>query len=104
LQELDLSPKNPPIPPDAVKCFTIHSAKGMEFEHVYLIGMAEDLLPSYQSIKKGPQSLEMQEERRSCFVALTRAISSISLTYSKEYFGWPKQPSRFLAEMGLLKK
>lgn len=102
LQEIDLSPKMPPIPPGAVRCLTIHGAKGMEFKHVYLMGMAEDQLPSFQSIKKGDESREMQEERRNCFVAITRALNSLTLTYSGEYFGWQKKPSRFLREMGLI--
>jgi DNA helicase-2/ATP-dependent DNA helicase PcrA len=102
LQELDLSPKVLPIPENAVRCFTIHTAKGMEFEYVYLIGIAEDQLPSFQSIKKGDDSREMQEERRNCFVAITRARTTITLTYADEYSGWRKKPSRFLREMGLI--
>ena len=101
LQEFDLSPKSPPIPSDAVKCFTIHSAKGMEFEHVYLIGMVEEQLPSYASINKGEDSREMQEERRNCFVAITRTQSTLTMTFANQYFGWTKRPSRFLREMGL---
>jgi DNA helicase-2/ATP-dependent DNA helicase PcrA len=99
LQEFDLSEKSAPIPVDAVRCLTIHSAKGMEFGHVYLVGMAEDQLPSFQAIKKGDGSREMQEERRNCFVAITRAQLSLTLSYADEYFGWAKQPSRFLREM-----
>lgn len=99
LQEVDLSPKSPPPPPGAVRCFTIHSAKGMEFEHVYLIGLVEDQLPSFQAIKKGDQSRELQEERRNCFVAITRCQTSLTLTLAKRYWGWDKQPSRFLREM-----
>lgn len=99
LQEFDLADKSPPIPANAVRCLTIHSAKGMEFGHVYLVGMVEDQLPSFQAIKKGDTSREMQEERRNCFVAITRAQFTLTLTYSDEYFGWSKQPSRFLREM-----
>jgi DNA helicase-2/ATP-dependent DNA helicase PcrA len=102
LQELDLSEKSPPVPPDAVRCLTIHSSKGMEFRHVYLIGLVEDQLPSFQSIKKGDQSREMQEERRNCFVAITRTQETLTITYSDEYFGWQKEASRFLREMELI--
>ncbi|MEJ2067104.1 MAG: ATP-dependent helicase, partial [Deltaproteobacteria bacterium] len=102
LQEVDLSPKMPPIPSGAVRCLTIHSAKGMEFQYVYLVGLAEEQLPSFQSIRKGDDSREMQEERRNCFVAITRAQNSLTLTYSQEYFGWRKKPSRFLREMELI--
>lgn len=100
LQDFDLSDKSPPPPPEAVRCLTIHTSKGMEFHHVYLVGMSEDVLPSFQSIKKGDQSRDMQEERRNCFVAITRTLETLTLTYAREYFGWPKQPSRFLREMG----
>lgn len=102
LQEIDLSPKSPPPPKDAVQCLTIHSSKGMEFDYVYLVGLAEENLPSFQSIKKGDNSREMQEERRNCFVAITRCQKVLSMTYALQYFGWGKRPSRFLYEMGLL--
>lgn len=99
LQEMDLRSKAPPVPAGALRCMTIHTAKGLEFDHVYLAGLAEDVLPSFQAIRKGPTSREMQEERRSCFVAITRAKRSLTLTFAAKYFGWPKKPSRFLAEM-----
>jgi DNA helicase-2/ATP-dependent DNA helicase PcrA len=102
LQEFDLAPKSPPTPPHAIKCLTIHSAKGLEFGHVYLVGLVEDQLPSFGAIKKGDQSREMQEERRNCFVAITRTQLSLTMTYAGEYFGWHKSPSRFLEEMELL--
>lgn len=101
LQELDLMPKQAPAPPNAVRCYTIHTAKGMEFEDVFVVGMADDILPSYQSLKKGPQSREVQEERRNCFVAITRTKRCLTLTRSQNYFGYEKMPSRFLREMGL---
>lgn len=102
LQEFDLSEKSVPIPPDAVLCLTIHSSKGLEFNHVYLVGLVEDELPSFQSIKKGDVSREMQEERRNCFVAITRTQETLTLTYADRYFGWTKRPSRFLKEMQLV--
>ncbi|WOD37178.1 ATP-dependent helicase [Nodosilinea sp. E11] len=101
LQELDLTSKTPPKPPEAIPCFTIHASKGLEFEHVYLMGLVEDQFPSWAAIKKGDNSLEMQEERRNCFVAITRTQESLTLTFSAKVFGWSKKPSRFLAEMGV---
>lgn len=101
LHELDLTSKTPPKPPEAIPCFTIHASKGMEFGHVYLMGLVEDQLPSWAAVKKGDNSLEMQEERRNCFVAITRTQESLTLTFSERVFGWKKQPSRFLAEMGI---
>lgn len=100
LQELDMRSKTPPQPKDAVPCFTIHASKGMEFGHVYLIAMVEDQLPSWSAVKKGQNSHEMQEERRNCFVAITRTEESLTMTFSNRVFGWQKAPSRFLGEMG----
>jgi len=101
LHELDLTSKTPPKPKEAVPCFTIHASKGMEFGHVYLMGLVEDQLPSWAAVKKGDNSLEMQEERRNCFVAITRAQESLTITFSAQVFGWNKNPSRFLGEMGI---
>ena len=101
LQQLDLQSKMPIIKKNEIPCFTIHLAKGKEFKHVYLAGMAEDQLPSYHAIRKGDVSHAIEEERRNCFVAITRTQESLTLTYSHTYFGWPKQSSRFLQEMGL---
>ena len=102
LQGIDLRSKEPPAPANAVPCHTIHTAKGMEFGHVYIIGFAEDQLPSWAAVKKGPESLEMREERRNCFVAITRTQATLTMTYARLYFGWAKEPSRFLHEMGLI--
>jgi len=102
LQELQMRSKEPLPRPNTVTLMTIHGAKGKEFEHVYLIGLVEDELPSFQSRKKGDRSPEMEEERRNCFVAITRTIKTLTLSYAERYRGWPKEPSRFLFEMGLL--
>ena len=102
LQELDLNSKNPEPPKNAIRCYTIHAAKGLEFKHIYLIGLVEEQLPSWGAVKKGDNSSEIQEERRNCFVAITRAESSLTLSYADNYFGWTKKPSRFLQEMGLV--
>jgi DNA helicase-2/ATP-dependent DNA helicase PcrA len=102
LQELALANKTADAPSNAVRCLTIHSSKGLEFQNVYLVGMSEDQLPSFQSKKSGDDSREMQEERRNCFVAITRTIETLTLSYARLYNGWRKQPSRFLVEMGLL--
>jgi DNA helicase-2/ATP-dependent DNA helicase PcrA len=82
---------------------TIHSSKGLEFRRVYLIGLVEDQLPSWAARKKGDDSFEMSEERRNCFVAITRAEEELTLSYSDKYFGYAKAPSRFLGEMGIKK-
>jgi DNA helicase-2/ATP-dependent DNA helicase PcrA len=102
LHELDLTSNSPPKPPYAVPCLTIPASKGMEFDHVYLMGLVEDQLPCRAAVKKGDESLEMQEERRNCFGAITRTQDSLTLSFSAKVFGQKKQPSRFLAEMGFV--
>jgi len=102
LQEAQMRSKEPTPKPGTVVLMTIHGAKGREFDHVYLVGAVEDELPSFQSKKHGEQSPEMEEERRNCFVAVTRAKESLTISYADKYRGWPKEPSRFVKEMGLL--
>ncbi len=84
---------------DAVQLMTIHAAKGLEFEHVYLVGFEEDSLPHHQS--KDTDSIE--EERRLAYVGITRAASSLTLSYAKtrQKFGDMLQceVSRFLYEL-----
>lgn len=99
LQELELRSKEPPPNDGTVVMMTVHSSKGKEFDHVYLVGMAEDQMPSFQARQKGDASPEMEEERRNCFVAITRTIQTLTLTCARQYFGYPKRPSRFLYEM-----
>ncbi len=103
LHELDLRSKEPTPRKPSVSLLTIHGAKGKEFDHVFIIGMAEDILPSFQSKKRGDSSPEMEEERRNCFVAITRTKKTLCLSYAAMYSGWPKAPSRFLREMELLR-
>ena len=54
LQEMDLKSKAPARMPGSIPCLTVHGAKGLEFKHVFLIGMADGVFPSYQAVKKGP--------------------------------------------------
>ncbi len=101
LQGLALRPKEPPPDPNAVRLLTIHAAKGLEFDYVWLIGLAESVLPSWQSLKPDARPAELEEERRNCFVAITRTRKNLVLSYASQYRGWSRQPSRFLAEMDL---
>jgi len=100
LQEMDLSPKAKSLSRDCVRLQTVHTAKGMEFDNVFVVGLAEDQFPTYFAIKKGETAI--REERRNCFVAITRSSKNLYLSYARSYFGWSKRPSRFLKEMGLL--
>lgn len=101
LQGLALRPKEPPTDPEAVSLSTIHSAKGLEFRHVWLMGLAETVLPSWQSTQTDARSPEMEEERRNCFVAITRTQQALTLSRANQYRQWKKSPSRFIEEMGL---
>ncbi len=67
---------------DRVHLLTIHGAKGLEFKHVYLIGMRDDVIPGQRVIDEG--SIEgIEEERRVCFVGITRSKETLTLTLSK---------------------
>ena len=103
LQELQLRSMEPVPQPGTVSLTTIHGAKGLEFETVYLIGLAEEILPSWHSVK-GNGGAALEEERRGCFVAVTRTKKRLILSWARHYRGWRKDPSRFIAEMGCLGK
>lgn len=88
---------------------TLHSAKGLEFPQVYLTGMEDGLFPSYMSVdSEDPDALE--EERRLCYVGITRAMQDLTLTHAKKRMTHGEthynRPSRFLNELPeeLLKK
>ncbi len=84
--------------PDAVSLSTLHAAKGLEFPHVFIIGVEEDILPFRDSDEKG-----IEEERRLMYVGITRAERSLQISYcSRRRRGkdWALcEPSRFLEEM-----
>ena len=85
---------------ESVTLMTLHSAKGLEFPVVFLVGMEEGIFPGYKSI--GEQK-ELEEERRLCYVGVTRAKENLFLTNSKQRttFGSTTHnpPSRFLQEI-----
>jgi DNA helicase-2/ATP-dependent DNA helicase PcrA len=84
----------------AVSLMTLHSAKGLEFPHVFMVGMEEGLIPHKRSVV---ESRGIDEERRLCYVGVTRARESLTLTLCKARMKWgklvPSIPSRFLMEM-----
>jgi DNA helicase-2/ATP-dependent DNA helicase PcrA len=85
---------------EKVTLMTMHSAKGLEFSHVYITGMEDTLFPSPMSVAN-PRELE--EERRLFYVALTRARVMATLTYALNRYKWGNlehsKPSRFLREL-----
>ena len=85
---------------DAVSLMTIHLAKGLEFQYVYIVGLEENLFPSAMSMSTRS---ELEEERRLFYVALTRAEKQAYLSYAQSRYRWGKlidcEPSRFLEEI-----
>ena len=86
--------------PNHVALMTIHLAKGLEFNHVFVVGLEEDLFPSAMSMNTRS---ELEEERRLFYVALTRAEKQAYLTYALSRYRWGKlidsEPSRFIEEI-----
>lgn len=84
-----------------VMLMTLHAAKGLEFPVVFLVGLEEGLLPHERALKVGRDD-ELEEERRLCFVGLTRARERLYVSYCRERVirgqVTPRAPSRFLAE------
>ncbi|MCH9656998.1 MAG: exodeoxyribonuclease V subunit gamma [Planctomycetes bacterium] len=97
----NLDDKEDQLAQDAVKLMTLHSAKGLEFPRVYLVGMEEGLLPHKRSVE-GTDS-EIAEERRIAYVGITRAQDYLTLSRATTRTKWGKKqptlPSRFLFEM-----
>ena len=87
---------------DRVVLMTLHSAKGLEFPNVYMIGMDEGLFPSYQATCSEDPS-DMEEERRLCYVGITRAMDQLTMTGARMRMlrGQPElySESRFLEEL-----
>ena len=85
---------------DKVALMTIHLAKGLEFEYVFIVGLEENLFPSAMSMSTRS---ELEEERRLFYVALTRAEKQAYLTYALSRYRWGKlvdaEPSRFIEEI-----
>jgi len=103
---------------DQVSLMTLHSAKGLEFPHVYIVGMEEGLLPHRSSIEAGAEreavserglnhrtntSSAIEEERRLAYVGITRAKTTLTFTYARQRKRYGEvvqcEPSRFLSEL-----
>ena len=86
---------------NVVRLMTLHSAKGLEFECVWMVGMEEGLLPHHRSLTEGLKAID--EERRLCYVGVTRAKKRLALSLCLTRMKWgksrPCKPSRFLYEL-----
>jgi ATP-dependent DNA helicase Rep len=84
---------------DSVQLMTLHAAKGLEFPHVFLVGMEEEILPHRNSL----EGAALEEERRLCYVGITRARQTLTLTYADKRKKYGEEiscePSRFLKEL-----
>lgn len=96
-----------------VSLMTVHSAKGLEFDNVFLVGMSEMIFPHYKSLESGSKKSKikngaLEEERRLAYVAITRAKNKLFISDSRGALvgtNIQKSPSRFIKEMGInLKK
>jgi DNA helicase-2/ATP-dependent DNA helicase PcrA len=103
LEELTLAggegpEEEPDLPGDAVMLMTLHAAKGLEFPHVFLVGLEEGLLPHARSAAEGG----VEEERRLAYVGITRAMTTLTASWAFERARYGKRvrsvPSRFLFE------
>jgi len=90
--------KNPNA--DTVSLMTIHSAKGLEFNNVFVVGLEENLFPSQMSLSS---RIDLEEERRLFYVAITRAGKKLNLSYATSRYRWGTltscEPSRFIDEI-----
>lgn len=85
---------------DKVTLMTIHSAKGLEFPYVYIVGLEENLFPSQMSLTS---RVDLEEERRLFYVAITRAEKEVVLSFAASRYKWGNlifcEPSRFIEEI-----
>ena len=86
---------------EQISLMTVHGSKGLEYPYVFLIGIEENIFPSYKSLESGPVAIE--EERRLFYVAMTRAMKQLTITFAQGRLLWGSLkfngPSQFLHEI-----
>ncbi len=102
ISDRDTDDKDNQLKRNAVVLMTLHAAKGLEFPHVYMVGLEENILPHHRTISTGDADA-LEEERRLCYVGLTRAEEYLTLSLALSRRKWgklrPTNPSRFLFEI-----
>ena len=86
----------PPTLGGGIKVASLHRTKGLQWPHVYVLGLEEGRLPDYRAVSDE----DIRQERRACFVGVCRAETNLTLTRTHSYAGRRLEPSRFLTEMG----
>ncbi|HEU4963837.1 MAG TPA: ATP-dependent helicase, partial [Bacilli bacterium] len=92
---------------DGIQLMTMHRAKGLEFEHVYCIGLVDEMMPHFKALLQPDaekRAAALEEERRLLYVGLTRAKRFLTLSAPQRYHGKKADPSPFLYETGLLER
>ncbi len=88
---------------DQVSLMTLHAAKGLEFPHVFIVGMEEGLLPHRSSLAEGDTETAIEEERRLAYVGITRAKRTLTFSHARQRKRYGEMvecaPSRFLSEL-----
>ena len=89
---------------DFITMMTVHTAKGLEYPYVFVVGLNEGVFPSMRTLEENPV-LGLEEERRLCYVAFTRAMKELFVSCNREFSyvaNGNKVPSRFFKEAGLI--
>lgn len=101
LETITLDTTTEEVGNEQVSLMTVHGSKGLEYPYVFLIGVEENIFPSYKSLESGPNALE--EERRLFYVAMTRAMRQLTITFAQGRMLWGSLkfngPSQFLQEI-----
>ena len=93
--------RNVPLRGGVLPLLTIHGAKDLEFDNVWIMGVADSILPSSQGLKNGENSLGLELERQHMISAITSTKKKLVMSYARSYDMRPTGPSRFVKEMGL---
>lgn len=90
-----LGSSGPPTAVSGIKVASLHRTKGLQWPHVYLLGLENGHMPDYRAVEEE----QLREERRLCFVGVCRTEDQLTLTRVRQSQGWDKPPSPYLAEM-----